>query len=148
MEYKPEMTPKVAVDLLPYWVWFWAPMYISATNLGPFSRGMLIHTSPAPAPSQGHSPLHQSFQQSLLTKQDFRNHLRCNRLSSSFIFLLSCKVHFNFYYFYLQIVTVQFIHYGLYLGISRLSSAQPQEHFPNDALSWGDGAGAVHRGEP
>lgn len=66
MEYKPEMTPKVAVDLLPSWVWFWASMYISATNLGPFSSEMLIHTSPAPAPSQGHSPLHQSSQQRLL----------------------------------------------------------------------------------
>ena len=61
------------------------------------------------------------FNRAYFTKQDFCNHLRCNRLSSSFIFLLSCKVHFNFYDFYLQIVPVEFIHYGLYLSISSLS---------------------------
>lgn len=55
MGYKPETTPKVAADLLLCWVWFWAPMYISATNLGPFSRGrsyihhwLLLHAKVSP----------------------------------------------------------------------------------------------------
>lgn len=85
------------------------------------------------------------FNRAYFTKQDFCNHLRRNRLSSSFIFLLSCKVHFNFYYFYLQIVTVQFIHYG---RISASAACSLRSHFPNDALSWGDRTGTVHRGEP
>lgn len=61
VEYKPEMTHKMAADLSPWWVWYWASMYISATNLGPFSKEMLIHTSPVSAPSQGQNWLHQSF---------------------------------------------------------------------------------------
>lgn len=88
------------------------------------------------------------FNRAYFTKQDFCNHLRCNRLSSSFIFLLSCKVHFNFYYFYLQIVTVEFIHFWLYLCINCMRSAWPQEHFPKDTLSGGYCAVSVRRGEP
>lgn len=88
------------------------------------------------------------FNRAYFTKQDFCNHLRCNRLSSSFIFLLSCKVHFNFYYFYLQIVPVEFIHYGLYLSISSLSSVPPQEHFPKHTLPWGYCVVTIHQGEP
>lgn len=61
VEYKPEMTLKMAADLSPWRVWYWASMYISATNLGPFSKEMLIHTSPVSAPSQGQNWLHQSF---------------------------------------------------------------------------------------
>ena len=104
VEYKPEMTPKVAADLWPLWVWYWASMYISATNLGPFSSEMLIHTSPAPAPSQGHSLLHQSFEQGDSPpppQQQVCNCPRCNRifflflcaLASRFIFLLSHKIY-------------------------------------------------------
>ena len=98
VEYKPEMTPKVAADLWPLWVRYWASMYISATNLGPFSSEMLIHTSPAPAPSQGHSLLHQSFEQGDSPppqQQQVCNCPRCNRIFFLFFVCACLTLHLS-----------------------------------------------------
>lgn len=95
VEYKPEMTHKMAADLSPWWVWYWASMYISATNLGPFSKEMLIHTSPVSAPSQGQNWLHQSFAaEASPHKGRFVTVVTViESFSSASSFLLSCEIY-------------------------------------------------------